>query len=366
MGSKLFASPRLAACAALGVLLAACSGNQDPRQPASVVIGPNGATFTVTSGPLTGTSITVPRGALSEPTTITIDETQTSDVPDAIAAGPGAVFGPFGTTFAVDATLTLIFDAASLPPGVTSSDFVVKARTSQGRIVDIAPDAVNMAMGTVTAKTDRVGSFWVAVSLRNGNLDLFAYLPLGVDDIYSYENGITASVGISQSEPNVATPVVVLAFAGNVVNERLYLDRFLGDTMLLGRHNLVLGTQTVLDFGLTLLPAAGGLGSVTQSVDFFTGYDPYGAVLPSIFGIETMKVTVVSQGRLDTPLGRFNDVVEVVIESSVSSTLVASATLRDRLWLARGVGPVQIDLEGAGGRAGIVSATVNGLTVEVQ
>ena len=87
-------------------------------QPAGTVIGPAGGTVI---GP-NGASVVIPPGALATNTTITIAQTSAGSPPlpgGFTSFGPMFAFTPHGTTFAVPVTMTLPFDPASVPAGVT-------------------------------------------------------------------------------------------------------------------------------------------------------------------------------------------------------------------------------------------------------
>ena len=65
---------------------------------------------------------------------------------------------------------------------------------------------------------------------------------------------------------------------------------------------------------------------------------------------EELTTTLVSAGQLNTPIGQFNDVLEIEVVSERFETngnhMVTSSTVTDRYWLARGVGPVRVALHG--------------------
>ena len=79
-------------------------------------------------------------------------------------------------------------------------------------------------------------------------------------------------------------------------------------------------------------------------------FEPYGSLVPTFSAHEELTTTLVSGGALNTPLGLFADVIEIEILSDrvemTSAGTTTSSTVRDRLWLARGIGPVHISLQG--------------------
>jgi hypothetical protein len=106
--------------------LAACSspaggGPDSGASTVQKVIGASGGT--VTNG---DTSVTIPAGALSADTTVTVTSTPDAAPPsDATPVGAPYTFGPEGQQFAQPVTVTLPFDASRLPAGAHPSDVVL-------------------------------------------------------------------------------------------------------------------------------------------------------------------------------------------------------------------------------------------------
>lgn len=100
------------------------------------IVGEEGGIVLVgddSGGELSGTSVTVPADALGSPTVITISATTTVHPEDgAYPAGPAVEFGPEGTTFATDATLSLPYDPAYFPGGIET--LVVYVRDAEGNV----------------------------------------------------------------------------------------------------------------------------------------------------------------------------------------------------------------------------------------
>lgn len=87
-------------------LLAAACGPEVPK-PAATTIGPEGGTVE-----LTGAKLTIPAGALGQPTAIGIRQTETPPPSGMTAQSPLFEFAPPGLQFAVPATVTLAFTGA--------------------------------------------------------------------------------------------------------------------------------------------------------------------------------------------------------------------------------------------------------------
>jgi len=135
------------------VLCTACSSSiteVSNHYAATAVIGPNGGTLTVTAAEnaaIAGTSITIPPGALSAPTTIEIGATNQSVVSSG-ALGPVIDFEPSGLSFAKPATMSI---PLALPSGLSASRVAVLAVEANGTSRAIAPVSVANGLGTFQA-----------------------------------------------------------------------------------------------------------------------------------------------------------------------------------------------------------------------
>jgi hypothetical protein len=84
-------------------------------------VGPDGGTFELFGGAV---RLVFPAGALMDPATVSVRRFLTEELPENPAPLPGAAFqfGPSGLVFAQPVSLRIQFNAALLPPGVTSDD----------------------------------------------------------------------------------------------------------------------------------------------------------------------------------------------------------------------------------------------------
>src|SRR5262249_49734183 len=84
---------------------------------------------------LAGAALQVSSGALTRATTLTLDLDPAGIIqaPD-LAAGPAAVWGPSGTTFEAEVTMTL---PLTLPEGATSDDLYVSVLEEDGSRFEI-------------------------------------------------------------------------------------------------------------------------------------------------------------------------------------------------------------------------------------
>jgi len=207
-------------------------------------------------------------------------------------------------------------------------------------------------------------SFWVAVRVNGGDLALFDYWPVSVGNRWEYDNDFAITVTESEIQPNLPELVTLLSLVGSGVNEGLYIETMAGQTDTFGRYGLYAQSyQELLDQGLVFLPATARLGDEFQSTDDYDGYRPIGEMLPSYRGTEDITTRVLSEGRLQIPIGTFDDVLEVEVVSDFVDDRPASSTSTIRLWLARDVGPIQVELTGLPTTARLRQAQVDGVVV---
>lgn len=347
----------------LACLLLSCSGNTSPNT-VTAEVGSGGGTITVDAGPLAGTALTIPAAAVPDGTKITIDQSSTPLLLGYETLGPGANFVAEAAQLAIPASARLVFDPALLPAGATGSDLVVIRQTSQGRRVTVPPTALDLTVGTVEVSVDRFASYWVARRTLDIDFVLANYFPLFDGDTFVFDNGVVLSLQDELEEPNLEGIFVTKATFDDGLggDYGLYLRREFTETFLFGEFSASAGFQTVGIPPLLWLPETGRLDMPFFDRHGVTVYRPYGSTVPTDVAEVRTATTIASQGRLDTPLGRFTNVLELVfvIERTDSRGLIETTT--DRLWLARGIGPVQIELSGIGtpARGRLVSGVVGG------
>ena len=152
------------ACVTAAVLTASCSASSSkavagagggtdagPGSPASASIGTSGGTVTTSDGSAT---LTVPAGAVSATTAITITPS-TLTVPGAV--GQVWEIGPTGTQFATPVTLTLAYTDAELG-GKPAADFAVSTVVGSGW-QPIAAGVVNTAAHVITGQTTHLSPY---------------------------------------------------------------------------------------------------------------------------------------------------------------------------------------------------------------
>jgi hypothetical protein len=334
-------------CVLLLALLTACDGNDSAPSDvvASGTIGPAGGSVTVPSGPLAGASISIPPGALASPVTVSFFEDLVTLTPGFTDVGPAVRIEPDGLPLALPALLTLPFDPAQVPPPTATGDYVVRYRLADGRVFDALPRQVDPSLGRVTADVLQFATWWVSVP---DAIETRAYLPLGSGDVYEYDTGLRLTVAETRAEPNfLGVPLTKLTFATPFAFfAGLYLaGDAAGALSLLGEFEVAIDNrQERLDGPVLLLDAVETIGSRRESFYTFTGFVPYGGLVPVYLGAAHQVVRVVERTSVVTPAGSFDDVVQVEVTTERSDSRPRSSTGTLRLWLADGVGPVQVQV----------------------
>jgi hypothetical protein len=103
------------------VSLLALSCSSSPKTTSNMIT-PSGGTVQMSDG----TAVSIPAGALTQTTQITVgNEPNSVSITDQVLVGSVYRFGPEGTQFATPVTVTLDYDPSKLPTGDTSADVVI-------------------------------------------------------------------------------------------------------------------------------------------------------------------------------------------------------------------------------------------------
>lgn len=145
-----------------GLVATGCTGGgHHGTTTSNGTIGSGGGTVSAN-----GATVTVPPGALSQSTTITIDPgTRVASGANA-EAGSAFTLGPQGTTFAAPVTVTIPYDAAKLQAaGKTTSDiYLLHRNDSTGTITKVTPTSVDTAQSLVTFQVSSFSTVQAAVA----------------------------------------------------------------------------------------------------------------------------------------------------------------------------------------------------------
>jgi alpha-tubulin suppressor-like RCC1 family protein len=177
---------------ALAALLAGCGGGDAPPPPAPL-IGPAGGTFAGANG----AQVVVPAGALAADTAIAIAQSSSGSParPDGFDAfGAMYAFTPHGTTFAVPVTITVPFDAASVPAGRTPALFKTNAAGAWERVVNASANAGTMSAQVtsfsflvVGASPPQITSAPADASVTEPATASFSVTAIGFDPPFTYQ-----------------------------------------------------------------------------------------------------------------------------------------------------------------------------------
>lgn len=149
----------LAVAAVLSGLPMACSSSSpSPSSPTSGTVGTGGGAVSG-SGPLAGSQVTVPAGALSGPTAITLQQGSPISQSGFQAAGPAVACGPAGTAFAIPVSVTV---PVTVPAGQSMANVVVLKRDAGG-VTALNPTSRDATAGTVTVQTASFSDFQAQV-----------------------------------------------------------------------------------------------------------------------------------------------------------------------------------------------------------
>jgi hypothetical protein len=350
----------LAAAALLALLglLAACDDDDDDDPPAlsAETIGPAGGALGL---PDDSVVLIVPPGALTAEVAFRIDPGQIAIVPGYVDVGPAHAISPSSTGFLVPAQIVIPYAPDAVAASVDDGELRVGFRNSVGQVVGLVPLQVDAVAGRVTFETTALGTFWVASPDVVTANDLF---PLNDGDTYRYDSGLVLTVSHTANEPNFAPQSIVrLTFLSLGSTTGIYFEANAMQLRQLGSFDID-HAQERFDSGVLWIDARDQVGVVRPVTDSYLGYRPYGVSAPSYTGIAEVTTRIGERGVVTTGRGSF-DTVRVPVTTMFASTIPSWGEEQLELWLADGVGPVQIRLVAGYPPARLVEATVAGQPV---
>jgi hypothetical protein len=119
-------------------------------------VGPAGGTVSGTDG----TSVTIPMGALSNDSNITISSVNVTAPMGTVLVGPAYDFGPEGTTFSSNVTITLPFDSSKIPMGRSAAD--IRIYTGPKGATTFNTVATTVSGNTVQTSTNHFTTYFPA------------------------------------------------------------------------------------------------------------------------------------------------------------------------------------------------------------
>ncbi len=158
----------------------------------STTIGPNGGTVNSSDGKA---SVTIPAGALSQETAISVDSIAS---PGAGNIGTAYNFAPDGTTFSLPVTISIQYDDAALPQDVSEQNLKL-GTFANNQWQEVAGSTVDTTLNVVSGSTSHFSLYGIivysgAVNLPktgqttcyddSGNVITCGYSPYGQDGDY--------------------------------------------------------------------------------------------------------------------------------------------------------------------------------------
>lgn len=208
----------------VSLVVAACGGGGSNPTPSSItttVIGTAGGSATSVDG---NTSVQVPAGALTASTAITIAPSTANSSQGNI--GDVTDFGPDGTTFNAPVTISMKYDPALIPQGITESNLTLAFADSSSTWTDI-PTTVDTVNKLLIGQTTHFSTYTATIATSNK-------LPYGTllgnfNGVNVYSNGCV--------DPSVATAKCL------AINQQVYADAY--NTSNAGGYNSGLQWQCV-------------------------------------------------------------------------------------------------------------------------
>jgi hypothetical protein len=320
-------------------------------------VGASGATLTIASGSLAGLRLVIPSGGLPAATNITV----VADAGPASAAmtpvGNAGLFGPGGTTFTPSATLTMAYDPSRLPAGVPESAVSLVRRDTAGTVT-VLPSVVDAANDTVTAQIPGFSVYQPQVVVQTEFVTIGDYFNQRIGIDYQFQNDFGARTVGDPPAPLDTVPAFILELFRSAGDQDdgaigLVLDADLANNGLrllgLSEFNFEESILRTLSQGEGVLLSAPRLvfNDTQHEANIVVDVYEYGQVTPLATGTAKFSTTFVEGEPLVTPVGTFDDVIEMnlAIELSVEPEPKPDS-FGIAILLARDVGPVGIRLPG--------------------
>ena len=138
------------------LLLVACGADGDGTEPTGM--GPNGGTVTSSDG---NASVRVPPGALSQKTVITVAPVSN---PPSGNIGTAYEFGSSGVTFSQPVTITIKYDEANIPSGISELDLKLGNFVNNGW-QQVTGSTIDRATNTVSGTTTSFSIYGVIAEI---------------------------------------------------------------------------------------------------------------------------------------------------------------------------------------------------------
>ncbi len=121
-------------------------------------VGPEGGTLSVTSGPMTGATVTIPPGALASPLVVSLRSVEGFSRAGYLSVGQAVTLEPSGTAFLAPVTVLMPYDGSRIPSGYLHTSVKVLGQDAAGNPTvvypaDLQPSAQLVAAETTTGST---------------------------------------------------------------------------------------------------------------------------------------------------------------------------------------------------------------------
>lgn len=340
------------------LVLSACNGGGGGAAPsASATIAPAGGMFEITDGKLARVKVVIPAGAVRAPVRVIANEAFQQAHPGFKAIGRAVTLAP-DTPFLLPVRVSLPVE----PSRLSSNETVVLQRTSTGEILEIHPDEIDPTLGIASFDTMSLSTFWVAERLFLG-VGSEEFWTLMDGDQWVFEHGLSMSMTMEFSEPNLSTYAYKLHIEGPNGDLGLYLDRhWSGTTELLGTYSNIGNGFQNLNERRRLLPGRVTVGQPVVDSYTYDSYTPFGAAAATGTGVATLDVIAANPAQLVTPVDTYNDLLEMrFVANQYSPTGTPLGSTEFAITFSRYFGPVKLEAFGRSG--GLVSGIVGGVPI---
>ncbi len=346
---------------AISLLVGCSSGSDSVAPPAARLVGSTGGQLVVSAGVLAGTSLEIPAGALAEEVAVTIHLGQSRPSPGHGAIGPAAKIGPDAKVFIKGATLILPFDTAGIPPSTPLEKFSIKTWDGQ-ELTDIAALGVDRVKGRVTVEIHKTCTAWVSFFGQSAPTPIREYWPMSGGDSYDFDNATT--LRIVDADPILTGQLertTQLAWTDGLRQWGFAWMWNGGDGLFwLGQYGMSGDDRRTALEPQLLSPKLVTVGTVNEQAFASVYFRRSGQTVGTFYGDELIRFEVQAQiPEMSVPLGTFRDVLQVRLHSIVGQGVRVETTL---FWLARGVGPIQVQTNSAPPTA-LVNARVGGVQI---
>ena len=315
----------------IAVLLTACgAGGGGGGNKESSGIGPDGGTFTSSNGKV---KVVIPAGALTKATDITV---AAASNPPSGNIGTAYEFGPDDTLLSKPVTISITYDKASLPSGVSESDIKLGTVTNNTwqAITDSKIDTVsNVVSGTTThlstygviavsSGTAPIAPTGVTATAGDGQATISWNAVSGATsyNIYwSTTSGVTKSTGTKIS--NVTSPYAHTGRANGTtyyyVVTAVNSAGESAESSQVSATPIVTGTAPIAPTGVTATAGDGQVSISWNAVSGATSYNIYWSTTSGVTKSTGTKITTATSPYIHT--GKTNGTAYYYVVTAVNS-----------------------------------------------